>query len=105
MEFTNSSVKDRLTYVFDLDGVIYRGVELQPCAREVVTTLRDQGHAVRFYTNNAANSREDYVSKLEAMGIPTPIEHIMTSSYATALYFVDKKAAGKTVYRIGEHGM
>ncbi|MCL5102670.1 MAG: HAD-IIA family hydrolase [Armatimonadetes bacterium] len=105
MEFTNSSVKDRLTYVFDLDGVIYRGVEVQPCAREVVTTLRNQGHAVRFYTNNAANSRQDYASKLGNMGIPTPIEHIMTSSYATALYFVEKKATGKTVYRVGEHGM
>lgn len=105
MEFTNSSVQDRLTYVFDLDGVIYRGVELQPRAREVVATLRGQGHSVRFYTNNAANSREDYVSKLESMGIPTPIDEIMTSSYATALYFVEKNAVGKTVYRVGEQGM
>lgn len=102
MQFTNT---DRLTYVFDLDGVIYRGSESQPHAKELVLALRDQGHAVRFFTNNAAQSRQSYVSKLEKMGIPTPIDEIMTSSYATALYFIEKNAIGKTVYRVGEKGM
>ena len=95
----------RLTYVFDLDGVIYRGRESQPHAKEVVLALRSQGHAVRFYTNNAAKSRDTYLSKLESMGIPTPIDHIMTSSYAAALYFIEQNAIGKTVYRVGEQGM
>lgn len=102
---TNALAKDRLTYVFDLDGVIYRGKEPQPHAKDVVLALRSQGHAVRFYTNNAAKSRDTYLSKLESLGIPTPIDHIMTSSYATALYFVEQNAVGKTVYRVGEQGM
>ncbi|MCE5314727.1 MAG: HAD-IIA family hydrolase [Armatimonadota bacterium] len=96
---------EKLTYVFDLDGVIYRGLEPQPHAKEVLATLRSRGHAVRFYTNNAAKSRQSYVSKLEKMGIPTPIDEIMTSSYATALYFIEQNAVGKTVYRVGEKGM
>lgn len=103
--FTKASPENRLTYVFDLDGVIYRGMELQPHAREVIEALKNAGHAVRFYTNNAANTREDYVDKLESLGIPTPIEEIMTSSYAAALYFLEINAVGKTVYRVGEHGM
>ncbi|MCE5323415.1 phosphoglycolate/pyridoxal phosphate family phosphatase [bacterium] len=102
MQLSNT---DRLTYVFDLDGVIYRGKELQPHAIELLSVLRDRGHAVRFYTNNAARSRKSYVNRLASMGIPTPIEEIMTSSYATALYFVEMNAVGKTVYRIGEKGM
>jgi len=102
MQLTNT---DRKTYVFDLDGVIYRGMEPQPHAKELILALRSQGHAVRFYTNNAAKSRQSYVSKLGIMDIPTPIEHIMTSSYATALYFVEINAVGKTVYRVGEKGM
>lgn len=92
-------------YVFDLDGVIYRGAELQPGARDTVLTLRNQGHHVRFFTNNSAESRRSYVGKLCTLGIPTPIEDIMTSSYAAALYFVESGAVGKTVYRIGEDGM
>jgi 4-nitrophenyl phosphatase len=39
------------------------------------------------------------------MGIPVSIDEIMTSSYATALYFAERGAIGKTVYRIGEEGM
>ncbi len=96
---------DKWTYVFDLDGVIYRGKEPQPHAKELISVLKDRGHTVRFYTNNAARTRKSYISKLESMGIPTPVEEIMTSSYATALYFIEKNALGKTVYRIGEQGM
>ena len=105
MVLSNSLEKHRLTYVFDLDGVIYRGKEPQPHAKETILTLRSQGHAVRFFTNNAAKRRDTYLSKLESMGIPTPIEHIMTSSYAAALYFVETKSVGKTVYCVGEQGM
>lgn len=105
MKFQNAPCQDRLTYVFDLDGVIYRGNELQPHSRETVLALRKNGHTVRFYTNNSALSRLAYQKKLAGMGIPTPIDEIMTSSYAAALYFVEIGAAGKTVYRIGEQGM
>lgn len=105
MGLTEAPAKHTLTYVFDLDGVIYRGLELQPQAREVVLALRSQGHNVRFFTNNASTSRESYVLKLDRLGIPTPIEDIMTSAYAAALYFVEIEAPGKTVYRIGERGM
>jgi 4-nitrophenyl phosphatase len=60
---------------------------------------------VRFFTNNAAESRDNYVRKLTGMGIPVSIDEIMTSSYATALYFAECGAIGKNVYRIGEEGM
>ncbi len=100
-----ASARDRLTYVFDLDGVIYRGDEPQDHVRETVLSLRNQGHIVRFFTNNATVSRYSYLSKLEKMRIPTPLEDIMTSAYATAMYFREKNAVGKTVFRIGERGM
>ena len=105
MGLTKSSAKNRLAYVFDLDGVVYRGTELQPHSREIISALKKQGHHVRFYTNNSALSRTSYALKLAAMDIPTPIEEIMTSSYATALYFIERNALGKTVYKIGEAGI
>lgn len=97
--------QERQTYVFDLDGVVYRGDEPQPHAQEVILALRSRGHNVRFYTNNSAQSRQSYSMKLASMGIPTPPDDIMTSSYAAALYFVEHCAEGKTVYRIGEQGI
>lgn len=105
MRLTGASVQDRLTYAIDLDGVVYRGAEPQPHAREVILALRGQGHIAHFYTNNSAQSRQSYSDKLASMGIPTPPEDIMTSSYAAALYFVENNAVGKTVYQIGEQGL
>jgi len=105
MQFATEPCQDRLTYVFDLDGVIYRGDESQPQAKETVLTLRSQGHIVRFYTNNSSMTRKAYSHKLGKLGIPTPIDEIMTSAYATALYFVENDAIGKTVYKIGGVGV
>lgn len=105
MRFTKAPRNERFAYVFDLDGVIYRGTEPQPHCRETIHTLRDRGHIVRFFTNNSAESRDSYVRKITGMGIPVALDEIMTSSYATALYFVERGRVGDTVYRIGEAGM
>lgn len=105
MEFAKAPFQEPLTYVFDLDGVIYRGAEPQPHAAETVLALRSQGHIVRFYTNNSSLSREAYSARLGTFGIPATIDEIMTSSYAAALYFVENNATGKTVYQIGQAGV
>lgn len=105
MRLNESPVPEWLTYVFDLDGVIYRGNEPQPHAARVIGTLRDRGHKVRFFTNNSALTRESYAQKLQSMGIPAAADEIMTSAYATALYLREQNAAGCTVYQIGEEGI
>jgi len=105
MNLSGPHVEHLLTYVFDLDGVIYRGTEPQPHAREVLLSLRDQGHTVRFYTNNSAHSRHAYASKLASLDIAASVDEIMTSSYATALFFLEQNAVGKRVYQIGEQGI
>ncbi len=94
-----------LLWILDLDGVVYRGKERQPCARELILHLRSSGCIVRFLTNKAAHSRDDYSRVLTSMGIPTSPEDVMTSGYAAALYLAERGAAGKAVYRIGESGI
>lgn len=93
------------TYVFDLDGVIYRGDEPQPFAAETLETLRSQGRAVYFLTNNSTQSRQQYTEKLARLGIPTEPEYVMTSAYATALYLRGKSPNGSCVYVVGEDGL
>lgn len=105
MMLTGTPIKNRLLYVFDLDGVVYRGHEPQPGAADTILTLRDRGNIIRFFTNNSSMSRYAYSEKLGSMGIPTPIDDIMTSSYATALYLLEKGARDKYIYKIGEKGI
>jgi len=100
-----TSLNSPLLWILDLDGVVYRGSERQPYARELILHLRSSGRIVRFLTNKAAHSREDYSRLLTSMGIPTSPEDVMTSGYATALYLAEQGASGRTVYRIGEDGI
>ena len=93
------------TYVFDLDGVIYRGDEPQPHASETVRELKRRGRTVFFLTNNSTRSREDYRTRLERMDIPAELGDIMTSAYATALYLRERGAIGQRVYIVGEEGL
>jgi len=92
-------------YIFDLDGVIYRGDEPMPNAAQTVHRLRQEGKLVRFLTNNSALTREAYVRRLTGMGISCDEEDFMTSAYATALYLQAQQAAGKRVYVVGEEGI
>ena len=93
------------TFVFDLDGVVYRGAQPLPGAVDTIATLRQLGHQVYFFTNNSTQTRTSYTEKLRNMGIPVDEEHIMTSSYATALYFMEQGAQGRSVFVVGEEGI
>ena len=69
-----SSLPERVRLViFDLDGVIYRGLEPIEGARELVAALHAAGVAVRFATNNSMVAREGYVVRLEGMGIAATV--------------------------------
>jgi 4-nitrophenyl phosphatase len=91
--------------IFDLDGVIYRGDTVLPYAADAVATLRRRGATVFYLTNNSTRTRESYSRKLTEMGIPTHPNEIMTSAYATALYFLENHLDGTTAYVIGEEGL
>jgi 4-nitrophenyl phosphatase len=69
--------------IFDLDGVVYRGTEPVPGAADLIRTLRAAGVAVRFATNNSMIARAGYVDALGAIGIPTVVEELVTSTSAT----------------------
>ena len=96
---------DTRTFVLDLDGVVYRGKQALPGAVETIETLRRLGHQVYFFTNNSTKTRVTYQQKLAGMGIQADIEHIMTSSYATALYLEEHGAQGKSVLVVGREGI
>lgn len=101
-----SSNTEKITYVFDLDGVVYRGQTPQDYAVESINALLDLNHNVYYFTNNASLTRMAYVEKLEKLGIHTTEDKVMTSSYATALYMQDNyEVKGKKVFVVGHEGI
>jgi 4-nitrophenyl phosphatase len=94
---------DRLysAYVFDMDGTIYLGDELLPGAKRMVEELRDRGRAVRFLSNNPTKDPEQYVAKLEKLGLPTPIEEVVNTT-VTMTQWLTENHPDAVVFPIGE---
>src|SRR2546422_11737069 len=67
-----------------MDGVLYRGAQVMPYARETLTRLRRATWDVFFATNNSTATRDEYLRRLQQLGLGGDREHILTSGYATA---------------------
>ncbi|HEY3333513.1 MAG TPA: phosphoglycolate/pyridoxal phosphate family phosphatase [Capsulimonadaceae bacterium] len=93
------------TYVFDMDGVLYRGDTPIPDAISALAALKKAGRKIYYLTNNSGSSREQYKTKLASMGIESEIDKIFTSAYATAIYLKAHGAVGKTVFIVGQSGI
>ena len=74
-------------YIFDMDGVIYRGDEPIRDAVETVNILKEKGRKVIFNTNNSAKLASEYKSVLLSIGVSDLEEKdIITSGDVTANY-------------------
>jgi len=89
------TLKNKRLFLFDMDGTIYEENRLFDGTLELMNYIHKIGGEYIFITNNSSKSVEDYINKLENMGIPVTKENFFTSSQATALYltknFKDKK--------------
>lgn len=94
-------------FIFDCDGVIWRGDSVIDGIPEVLEKLRAAGKKMFFVTNNSTKSRKGYKKKFDSLGLKVPAEEIFSSSFAAAAYLEQTKFkdTGKKVYIIGEIGI
>ncbi|KAJ2458451.1 hypothetical protein GGF42_002063 [Coemansia sp. RSA 2424] len=95
------------TFLFDCDGVIWRGSTVIDNVPATLDMLRKRGKRLIFVTNNSATSRRDYVGKFAKLGMEAAIDEIFSSAYATAVYLRDIVGFGsdKKAYVIGGSGI
>lgn len=90
-------------FLFDLDGVLYRGSEPIPGAAEAIDRLRALGKRVAFVTNNSSRTPEVVAEALNAVGVQAHAEEVETSALATADLLVARGV--KVAFVIGEEGV
>lgn len=88
-------------YIFDQDGTIYLGDQLLPGAAETIAALRAAGKRTVFLSNNPTKTREQYAAKLTQLGIPTPIEDIIHSSFVM-VQWLRQTAPHARLFVVGE---
>jgi len=93
-------------YIFDLDGVIYRGEKLLPGVKESLNLLRERKEQICFLSNNSTLSRYGFLRKLNRLGIQVKLDELYPSSYLAAVYFSENKQRKESeVLVIGERGL
>src|SRR5437867_3531674 len=90
-------------FLFDLDGVLYRGVEKIEGAAEALATLRSLGKGVAFVTNNSSRTPEAIARHLTDLGIEARPNEIETSALATAALLRGRSVASAFV--VGGDGL
>ena len=89
----------------DMDGTIYLGSTLFPYTQAFLQTLRDNGISYSFLTNNPTKSSNDYLLKLQKLGIDATEEQMYTSSIATIDYIRMQYPEPKRIFTLGTPSM
>ena len=73
-----------MTWLLDLDGVVWLADDPIPRSAEAIARLRDQGERIVFLTNNSSATLDEYLAKLGRCGVPTTVDDLITSAQAAA---------------------
>jgi HAD superfamily hydrolase (TIGR01450 family) len=73
-----------VTWLLDLDGVVWLARRPIPGAAAAVADLRQAGERVVFFTNNSGPTVEEHVGHLASVGIPAEPVDVLTSGQAAA---------------------
>ena len=73
-------------FVFDCDGVIWKGDTLIDGVPETLEFLKSKGKRLFFVTNNSTKSRAGYLKKFLSLGLKIEADEIYSSSFAAAAY-------------------
>lgn len=98
------TLRAKLGFICDMDGVIYHGNQILPGVKEFVAWLYREDKKFLFLTNASGSSPQELHLKLARMGLEVDESHFYTSALATA-QFVSKQSPGCSAYVIGEPGL
>jgi ribonucleotide monophosphatase NagD (HAD superfamily) len=73
------------TFIFDCDGVLWRGSQLIPGVQETLSKLRSLGKRILFVTNNSTKSRKAYLKKFMSLGLQADVVWVFTGWILCAL--------------------
>jgi len=99
-------LRDKKLFLFDLDGVFYKGKEsrVKIGGTKAIEAIKARGKKIYVLTNNSTDSVETVHSRLQEFAIPVEKEEILTSSRLTAEYLRDRH--GRVSYfLVGEEGL
>lgn len=101
------SLKRKSLFLFDLDGVFWKGKE-NPSrigGTKTVSKIRERGKKLLVLTNDSTDSSEEIFRRFSQLDIDVKREEILTSGMLAADYIVGKFGVGSKYFLVGEDGL
>jgi 4-nitrophenyl phosphatase len=96
-----ASLRNAKAFIFDMDGVLYRGKAPLPGVADVFNALTIRGIGFLLATNNSMATPASYVQRMADMGVTVGASHIQTSSTATRDFLLGDMPEGSVVHTVG----
>src|SRR5215207_2098686 len=90
-------------FLFDLDGVLYRGSSPVPHAAASLARLRALGKGIAFVTNNSGRPPSSVAERLRGVGVEASPEEVETSALTTASVLAERGV--DRAFVVGEAGL
>ncbi len=88
--------------LLDIDGVLHVSGEPIRGATQAVGQLRENGHRLRFVTNNTTQSRASLAEHLRRLGFDLADEEVQTTALAAARELAGKRVLALTMAAVLE---
>ena len=99
-------LSNKRLFLFDLDGVFYRGKEsrVKIGGTKTIEALRAEGRKLFVLTNNSTDMAETVHQRLLEFDIPVKRDEVLTSAKMTAEYLRERRGP-VTYFLVGEGGL
>ena len=87
-------------FVLDMDGTIYLDSTLFDFTKDFLKAVEDSGRRYVFYTNNSSKKLDDYIAKLDRLGIKVTYDDIYISNQVI-IKFLKENYADPKLYVVG----
>lgn len=98
-----SPILNKEAFIFDLDGTVWNGKKIIPGVVEAIQKLREQGKQPIYLTNNSSKSRQEYLTRLQGLGLCNDLKEIVMSTDTVTTYL--KNHGFKSAYIMGTPAM
>lgn len=100
-----SRLREKKLYLLDMDGTLYLDEQLFSGAAEFLRAVRENGGRYLFLTNNSSKGGEDYVAKMQRLGVPCAREDFLTSVDALCADLHARGMEEKLLYVFGTRSL
>jgi NagD protein len=89
------------SFIFDLDGTIYRGNDIIPGADKTINKLKELGKKILFISNKTTGTIEEYFNFLKSFGLDIDQSQIINSTLVLIKY-LNSHYPSQKFFAIGE---